>query len=383
MDYTHIVRKFKEIYGSQPRIFRAPGRINLIGEHTDYNDGFVLPAAIDKEVIFAITENKLDRHRLFAYDLDQSFEVKKNALNYTQINWPNYLMGVIDQLMKRGHKIEGIDCLFGSDIPIGAGLSSSAAIESGLAVALNELFKLEVPRLELVKISQKAENEFVGVNCGIMDQFASVFGKKDAVFRLDCRSLDYTYYPLVLEGKRILLIDTQVKHELAASEYNTRRKECETGVMEIAKYRPEVKSLRDVHLGLLQEYKGILAPVVFKRCKYVVNENERVLKACDDLQDQKIESFGEKMFETHQGLRNDYEVSCPELDFLVDLAADQPFILGARMMGGGFGGCTINLVEMNAIQQLKKHFSDSYLGQFGIRPLFYEVTVKEGVTELK
>lgn len=383
MNYSEITEKFKELFDKTPRIYRAPGRINLIGEHTDYNDGFVLPAAIDKEVIFAVKENNSDDYRFFANDLDQSFEVKRNALFYTQVNWPNYLMGVIDQLLKIGHVVPGFDCVFGSDIPIGAGLSSSAAIEVGLAYALNDIFKLNIGGINIVKLAQKAENEFVGVNCGIMDQFASMYGKKDSVFRLDCRSLSHTYFPLDLQGKSILLIDTQVKHELASSAYNTRRKECETGVIEISKYRPEVKSLRDVNYQLLQEFKGKLDPVVFKRCNYVVMENERVLDACEDLQNMKIRDFGEKMFATHKGLQYEYEVSCPELDFLVELAAKTPSIMGARMMGGGFGGCTINLVDLNEIRDLEKRFSEAYFNRFGNHPLFYDVMIEEGVNEIK
>jgi galactokinase len=248
---------------------------------------------------------------------------------------------------------------------------------------LNDIFKLNISAIDLVKLAQKAENEFVGVNCGIMDQFASMYGKKNTVFRLDCRSLSHTYFPLDLQGKSILLIDTQVKHELASSEYNSRRKECESGVREIAKYRPEVKSLRDVNYQILQEFKGKLDPIVFKRCNYVVKENDRVLKACDDLQNLKIRDFGEKMYATHSGLQYEYEVSCPELDFLVELAASTSSILGARMMGGGFGGCTINLVDLNEIGDLEEQFSDAYFNRFGIQPLFYEVRIEEGVKEIK
>lgn len=382
MDFLKISQKFKEIFGRRPKLFRAPGRINLIGEHTDYNEGFVLPAAIDKNVIFAIARNSSDQYRFYANDLDQSFKVDVNALHYTQVNWPNYLMGVIDQLNQREHEIDGFDCLFGSDIPIGAGLSSSAAIESGLAVALNDLYDLKESRLELVKLSQKAENEFVGVNCGIMDQFASIFGKKDSVFRLDCRSLDYLYFPLNLQRKSILLIDTQVKHELASSEYNTRRKECEAGVKKMAQFHPEVKSLRDVSPGLMREFKGKIEPGVYKRCNYVVSENERVLKACEDLSNSKIEDFGSKMFETHMGLRYEYEVSCPELDFLVDQTMNREAVYGSRMMGGGFGGCTINLVDSDEIPKLKDDITRAYSNRFGIQPLFYEVAIKDGVTEI-
>ena len=382
MDFSVIAQTFKEIFDNRPRLFRAPGRINLIGEHTDYNDGYVLPASIDKNVVFAIAKNLTDHYRFYAYDLEQSFEVNLNSIQYTQMKWPNYLLGVIDQLKRRGHVFGGFDCVFGSNIPIGAGLSSSAAIESGLAVALNEIFDLKESRLDLVKLSQKAENEFVGVNCGIMDQFASVFGKKDFVFRLDCRSLDYTYFPLNLGNKGILLIDTQVKHELASSEYNMRRKECEAGVKSISKINPEVKSLRDVSVELLLEFKGKLDPVVFKRCWYVVSENNRVLAACEDLANHKIDNFGIKMYATHEGLRDDYEVTCPELDFLVEQTLSRDDVYGSRMMGGGFGGCTINLIELNKVSLLKKEITEAYENKFGIKPLFYEVAIKDGASEI-
>jgi galactokinase len=382
MDFAVIAQKFKELYNHRPRLFRAPGRINLIGEHTDYNEGYVLPASIDKSVVIAIGKNNSESYHFYAHDLKQSFKTNVNSLRFTQLNWPNYLMGVIDQLNKRGHLFDGFDCVFGSDIPIGAGLSSSAAIESGLAFGLNDLFDLKESRLDLVKLSQKAENEFVGVNCGIMDQFASIFGKKDYVFRLDCRSLDYTYFPLELGTIGILLIDTKVKHELASSEYNTRRKECEKGVKRIAIDHPEIISLRDVPLPLLQQYRGKMDPEIFKRCHYVVTENERVLRACEDLSDKKIKDFGAKMYETHKGLQEDYQVTCPELDFLVDQTVNRDEVYGSRMMGGGFGGCTINLVEISGIADLKKEITSTYKDNFGIEPTFYEVEIKDGATEI-
>jgi galactokinase len=382
MEYLTIAQRFSELFGGHPRIYRAPGRINLIGEHTDYNEGFVLPAAIDKNVIFAIALNSAAKFRFFANDLEEEFETVTDILQKSALQWPNYLLGVIDQMKKRGHIIEGFDCVFGSDIPIGAGLSSSAAIESGLAVALNDLFDLRESKMELVKLSQKAENEFVGVNCGIMDQFAAIFGKQDHVFRLDCRSLDHAYFPLDLRNKSLLLIDTRVKHELASSEYNTRRRECEAGVKEIAQYYPEIKSLRDVSVDLLQEFSGKMDKTIFSRCKYVVEENERVLKACMDLEGHRIIDFGQKMYETHQGLRYDYGVSCPELDFLVDFTMNREEVPGARMMGGGFGGCTINIVESEAVPDLRSEISAAFQIKFGITPLFYPVAVKDGVTEI-
>jgi len=381
MNIIEIKESFIERFGSDPRIIEAPGRINLIGEHTDYNDGFVLPAAIDKEVIFAIGENNSRTIRLYAKDLDQYYETDIDDLKSSDLGWPDYLNGVVDQLFKRGHTINGFDCVFGSDIPIGAGLSSSAAIESGLAFALNEINDLNIDKFELVKLAQKAENEFVGVNCGIMDQFASVFGKAGHVFRLDCRSLEYEYFPLELKDIGILLIDTKVKHSLASSEYNTRRKECEAGVEMYAKYDPSVKSLRDVSLNLHQNLVNEMDPIVYKRCDYVIREIRRVEEACEDLKAGRIESFGQKMYETHHGLSNDYQVSCAELDFLVDQTIQDDLVLGARMMGGGFGGCTINLVRENHIPELMEKIAKAYSVQFGIKPLFYKVKVGDGVRE--
>jgi len=383
MDIPRVKNIFRDLFNNDADIYIAPGRINLIGEHTDYNDGFVLPAAIDKHVIFGIRANNLDKYRFHAIDLQESFEADLNKLQYSDKHWPNYLMGVVDQLNKRGHKVKGFDCVVTSDIPIGAGLSSSAAIESGLAIGINEIFDLGETKLDIVKLAQKAENEFVGVNCGIMDQFASVFGKKDHVFRLDCRSLDFEYFPLKLNGNGILLIDTKVKHSLASSEYNTRRKECEAGVHLLSQLYPRVRSLRDVTLEMLEEEKSKFNPKVYKRCDYVVREIARVIAACDDLVAGRIEEFGKKMYETHEGLKTDYEVSCNELDFLVDLTKDDPDILGARMMGGGFGGCTINILKQGSIPAFKKVVSKAFQSKFDHPPLFYEVSINSGVRAIR
>jgi galactokinase len=373
---------FKDLYKKEPDIYEAPGRINLIGEHTDYNDGFVLPAAIDKHVTFGLKENNLDKYRFHAIDLRQSLEIGKGNLKFSNLGWPNYLMGVIDQLNKNGHNIPGFDCVLTSDIPIGSGLSSSAAIESGLAVGLNELFDLAETKLELAKLGQRAENEFVGLNCGIMDQFASIFGKEDHVFRLDCRSLDFDYFPLKLNGNGILLVDTKVKHSLADSEYNTRRAECETGVSIISKNYKQVRSLRDVSIDMLQNAQSEIDPVVYRRCDYVVREIQRVTEACDDLNAGRIEAFGEKMYETHEGLKSDYAVSCAELDFLVDFTKDRNEVLGARMMGGGFGGCTINILKHDDIPSIKEDISKAFEARFDHPPLFYDVRIGNGVRRI-
>lgn len=383
MKISDVKEVFSKLYHSDARIYIAPGRINLIGEHTDYNDGFVLPAAIDKHVIYGLQENGSNKYRFHAIDLDQSFETQADNLSQSDKGWPNYLMGVIDQLTKEGHDIPGFDALVTSDIPIGAGLSSSAALEAGLATGLNEIYNLNIPKLDLVKLSQKAENEFVGVNCGIMDQFASVFGKSGHVFRLDCRSLDFEYFPLKLNGNGIILVDTKVKHSLGTSEYNTRRKECELGVNLMAEGNTQVKSLRDVSRDMLESGRNRIDPVVFRRCDYVVGEIDRVQKACDDLVAGRIEDFGEKMYETHEGLSKDYEVSCDELDFLVDFTKNDPDILGSRMMGGGFGGCTINIMKETAIPSFKEKVSEAFKNKFGHPPLFYDVKVDDGVRRFR
>jgi galactokinase len=321
----------------------------------------------------------LNKYRFYAIDLDQSFEAEAGKLSQSDKGWPNYLMGVVDQFNKAGHDIPGFDGVVTSDIPIGAGLSSSAALEAGLATGLNEIYSLNISKLDLVKLSQKAENEFVGVNCGIMDQFASVFGKSGHVFRLDCRSLDFEYFPLKLNGNGIILVDTKVKHSLGTSEYNTRRQECELGVNLVAEGNTEIKSLRDVSRDMLESGRNRIDPVIYKRCDYVVGEIDRVQKACNDLVAGRIEDFGEKMYETHEGLSKDYEVSCEELDFLVDFTKKDPDILGSRMMGGGFGGCTINIIKETAIPSFKTNVSEAFSTMFGHPPLFYDVKVDDGV----
>ena len=342
---NEIREKHLSIFKKEPLLIGAPGRINLIGEHTDYNEGFVLPAAINKQIVFAISGNDLNKHRFFAYDLNESIEIPVDSIAPVKKNWANYLLGVIAQLEKRNIKIKGVDCVFGGDIPLGAGLSSSAALETGFAFALNQLLDLQLSKLEIVQLSQLAEHEYAGVMCGIMDQYASVFGVKNKVIRLDCRSLESELFPIDLPDHKIILCDTQVEHALASSEYNNRRKECETGVSLLQKYYKDIHSLRDVTIDMLIEHQSDFDPIVYKRCKYVVEENQRLLEACDALSANNLEHFGELMYNTHQGLKEDYEVSCKELDLLVNIAEESGVVLGSRMMGGGFGGCTINIVE--------------------------------------
>ncbi len=379
MDFVRSVeKKFKELFGEQPVLVRSPGRVNLIGEHTDYNLGYVLPAAIDKAIYFAIAPRNDDKCMLFAYDMKENFEFRISNFGFTEKGWPNYLMGVVDQLLKMGKKIKGFNCVFGGDIPIGAGLSSSAAIEAGLAFALNNIFNLEIDKLSLVKLAQKAENEFVGVQCGIMDQYINIFGEAGKVLKIDCRSLEYEYFPFEFDNVSIVLFDTQVSHSLASSEYNQRRKECSSGVEIIKKNNSSVQSLRDVSIEMLGEYEDKIDPVTFKRCKYVVEENTRLLKACSSLVKGDLKAFGKLMFQTHEGLSKQYEVSCAELDFLVNIVRNNPAVYGSRMMGGGFGGCTINLVENKGVNELIADVAKSYKQKFNIEMKSYVTLIGKG-----
>ena len=344
----------------QTIVVRSPGRINLIGEHTDYNNGFVLPAAIDKAAYIAITPRSDRKIHLYAVDLSDRYETAVDELQKSDKSWPNYILGVVQQFALAGIPLSGFDAALSADIPIGAGLSSSAAVECATAVALNELLNTGFDKLELVKMAQKAENEFVGVQCGIMDQFASMFGRHNHAMRLDCRSLQYEYVPFNMDGIKIVLLDTNVKHSLDATEYNVRRNQCEKGVAMIQQLVPGVESLRDVTMPMLDQYVMQKEPLIYRRCKYVVEENNRLLDACEELEKNNLRGFGEKMFASHEGLSKLYEVSCPELDFLAAHVSSNPSVLGARMMGGGFGGCTINLVKEDATEELVAAASIAY-----------------------
>jgi len=373
-----VLSRFKELFRDEPLLVRSPGRVNLIGEHTDYNEGFVLPAAVDKAIIFAIAPRKGPLGVLHALDLGQNHEFEIVRPVRSDKGWPNYLMGVVEQLDFIGAKVGGFACVFGGDIPIGSGMSSSAAIEAGLAFALNRIFGLGLDPLAIVKLAQRAENEFVGVRCGIMDQFINIFGRPKSVLKLDCRSLDYRYFPFERDDLRIVLCDTLVKRELAASEYNVRRGQCEAGVKLLAKQAPGLRSLRDVSLDRLEASRAEFDPVIFKRCDYVVRENLRVEEACSDLSQGDYAAFGRRMNGSHDGLRDDYQVSCRELDVLVDAAREVRGVFGARMMGAGFGGCTINLVEEPAVGALKERAGCSFRDQFGREPKFYISSLRSG-----
>lgn len=364
MESSIIQNKFLELYEKQPSLVRSPGRVNLIGEHTDYNNGFVLPAAINKEMIFAVAPNDLPRCRVYSYDMRESVDFDPVAFQPSQHTWANYILGVVDQLQKQGLEVKGFDCVFGGDIPKGAGMSSSAALECGLATALNHVFEFGLDKRSIAKLSQKAENEYVGVQCGIMDQFASMFGQRHQVIKLDCRSLEYELIPFKIDGYKIVLLDTNISHSLASSEYNTRRKQCEEGVQRLKEQGLEVSSLRDVSLDMLTRFRTMMDAVVLRRCRYVVEENLRVEEACRLLEQDNLQAFGQKMYESHEGLSKMYEVSCEELDFLVDQTRNNDSVLGARMMGGGFGGCTINLVKEEDLAEMTMDIEQEYQQRF-------------------
>jgi galactokinase len=357
---SKIIDKFKATFNTEPVVIRSPGRVNLIGEHTDYNNGFVMPAAIDKAIYMAVSRRDDDMIHLESVDLGLSYLGDTNNVVPSSLHWPDYILGVVQQIQALGYKVGGFNCVFGGDIPQGAGMSSSAALECATAFSLNEIFGLKMDPLTMVKLSQKAENEFVGVKCGIMDQFASMFGRKNHVIRLDCQTLAYEYAPFSTDGIRIVLLDTNVKHSLASSEYNTRRQQCEAGVALIKAHHPEVNSLRDVTPEMLDKYVAPVDALVYQRCQYVVEENLRLLAASEDLKKGDIDAFGQKMFATHDGLSRKYEVSCPEADWLVEQVKGRPGVIGARMMGGGFGGCTINLVREDVIDDLVAELTPAY-----------------------
>ena len=340
-----VLASFRRQFGEPAVLVRSPGRVNLIGEHTDYNHGFVLPAAVDRGVTLAAKARSDRRYVLHALDLDRRLEGDLSELAPHPERWPNYLLGVLDQLQKAGYSHGGFELVYGGDLPIGAGMSSSAALECGLAFTLNELYHLGLDRPTMAKLSQAAEHTFVGVKCGIMDQMASLLSRKDHVMMLDCQDLSCRFVPF-RSPVRIFLCDTQVERALAESGYNQRRSQCEAGVALLQKYAPDVHSLRDVSLELLDAHRTEFEPIVYRRCRYVIEENLRVIAACDALEKENLPAFGRLMNQSHQGLSQAYQVSCPELVVLAEAAAALPGVLGARMMGAGFGGCTINLVAV-------------------------------------
>ncbi|MBD3749706.1 MAG: galactokinase [Sphingobacteriales bacterium] len=380
----HLVQKvFLKTFNEEPLLVRSPGRVNLIGEHTDYNMGYVLPAAINKAAYMAMSKRNDDTIFIVAADLDESYTTTVSNCNYSDKGWPNYIIGIVDQLHKAGFQINGFNAVVSGDVPLGAGMSSSAALECATIFSINEIFHLGLERMQMVKMAQKAENEFVGVNCGIMDQFASMFGKKGHVIRLDCRSLAYEYVPFDLKGTKIVLFDSMVKHSLSSSEYNVRTSQCGEGVSIIQQKYPQVKTLRDATIEMVEECLAEESNDIYHRCKYVVEENNRLLAACEDLNAGKIEDFGQKMYETHQGLSELYEVSCTELDFIASCCRKESGILGARMMGGGFGGCVISLVKEDELENIVKRIKEAYWNKMNIGMNVYITQIEDGTHILK
>lgn len=377
---TTLKAEFEKRFGNNsPLIVRSPGRVNIIGEHTDYNNGFVLPAAIDKAAYIAISLRDDDEIHLVALDINETFSTNISTLKPVgDVSWPNYILGSAAQFLKYGVTLKGFNAILTSDVPMGAGLSSSAAVECATVFALNHLLQTNIDRVAMVKMAQKAEHEFAGVLCGIMDQFASMMGKENQVIKLDCHSLEYEYVPFKLEGYKIVLLNTNVKHSLASSEYNTRRKECMQAVEWIQAHHPEVASLRDATVAMLDEHVLPKDEIVYKRSLFVVNEINRLITACEDLQQGNIDAMGKKMFATHDGLSKLYAVSCKELDFLVDFVRNRPEVIGARMMGGGFGGCTINLVKESAIEELIAAVKPAYESAMELTLDYYIATIKNG-----
>ncbi len=377
----NTVAFFKEKFDTKPtKTVISPGRINIIGEHIDYNDGFVLPAAIDKIICFAFEKNYTNTAKIIAIDLDDEFEINlEDNVQLEDKTWTNYFRGVINQLKQNGYIFEGFNCVFSSNIPDGSGLSSSAALECGFLFGINELFNLKIKPIEIALMGQKAEH-WVGINCGIMDQFSSVMGLKDKVLKIDCRTLEFEYHNANFCDYSLVLFDSNVKHSLVASAYNQRRAQCEEGISILKTNFSEIKSFRDCTESHLLILKNKMNHDVYKRCFYVVKEISRVIKACKALDNGQIEELGRLMFETHEGLSIEYEVSCNELDFLVDNVKKENAVIGSRLMGGGFGGCTINLIKKGEEEVIKSKLSKLYMEAFGIELKIYDVKINNGTT---
>jgi galactokinase len=359
-------------------VIASPGRINLIGEHVDYNHGFVLPAAIDKYMYVAVSKRSDHQIVMHAADIQQNYQTSlDNASQRSSLDWPNYVLGVAHELKKDGHTISGFNILITGNIPVGAGVSSSAALECATVFSLMHLFDINISKQTMVQIAQRAENNFVGVNCGVMDQFASMFGKADHVIKLDCADLSYTYFPFKLDGISIVLFDTFVKHSLASSEYNTRRQECETGIAAL-RQQFSITSFREATLTMLDAVADTISSDVYSRCRYVIEEIARMESACNHLLAGEIDAFGARMYETHTGLSKLYNVSCPELDLIVENCKNDPAIIGARMMGGGFGGCVIAIVQATELETVYNRINAVYENTFGRSMGKYVMQIGDG-----
>ena len=382
MDTRIIEEKFKSLFGDNYMVYTSPGRVNLIGEHTDYNGGFVFPGAIDKGIYAAINPNGTDKIRAYSADYNEQVEFGMNEEDAPKESWARYIFGVCREMKKRGFEPKGFDTVFVGDVPLGAGMSSSAALESTFANALNEIFNLNIDRFELARIGQSTEHNYCGVKCGIMDQFASVFGKKGHLMRLNCATMEFEYFPFNPEGYKVVLLDTVVKHELASSAYNKRRESCENACAHIKARHPEVNFLSDATMEMLDEVKSEISEEDYKRAVYVIGEKQRVLDVCDALEKGDYNTVGDRMFGTHYGMSKEYEVSCEELDFLNDVAK-QCGVTGSRVMGGGFGGCTINLVKEELYDNFIATAKKEYLAKFNREPKVYDVVISDGARRIK
>ena len=372
---------FEKTFGNSPqKIVVSPGRINIIGEHIDYNDGYVLPAAIDKAICFAFEKTNSASSTIVAIDLDESFEINvESPIILSETIWTNYFRGVLQQLQNKGLAIGNFNCVFSSTIPIGSGLSSSAALECGFLYGLNEVFQLDIKPVDIALMGQSAEH-WVGINCGIMDQFSSVMGKENQVIKIDCRTLEYEYHNANFSDYSLVLFDSNVKHSLFSSAYNQRRQECEQGLAILTAHFPEVSSFRDCTEAQILSIKDKMTENVFKRSHYAIKEIKRVTLACEALDRGDILTLGQLLFETHDGLSNEYEVSCAELDMIVATLKNEPAVIGSRMMGGGFGGCTINLIKKGEEEAIKTKLTQMYQATFGIELKTYEVKISNGTS---
>ncbi len=373
-----ISKAFQDRFGVEGTVYASAGRINLIGEHTDYNGGFVFPGAIDKGIMAELRPNGLEKCRVYSMDLDEYTEFGLKEEDAPKESWARYVFGVAREVLKRGGRVECFDAVFAGNVPLGAGLSSSAALESCFAFALNDMFNdNSISKFDLARIGQSTEHNYCGVNCGIMDQFASVFGREGNLMRLDCRSMEYEYFPFNPKEYQLVLVDSRVKHELKDSPYNKRRESCERVAKQLG-----LETLRDATMEDLNGVKSEITAEDYFRAKFVIEEKDRVLAVCDALEKGDYETVGKKMYETHAGLSKDYEVSCEELDFLNDVAKEMG-VTGSRIMGGGFGGCTINLVPNalhdNFIKEAKKRFNEAY----GHEPKIYDVVISDGARKVE
>lgn len=378
MDIKIVKQAFADRFGGECAMYASPGRINLIGEHTDYNGGFVFPGAVDCGIVAAIRPNGTDSVRAYSIDLGESSEFGLEEKDAPAEGWAKYIFGVCREMAKLGVEVGGFDCAFSGDVPLGAGMSSSAALESTFAYAINDMFAgNRIDKFSLAKVGQMTEHHYVGVNCGIMDQFASVFGKNGNLMRLDCRSMEFEYFPFDPKGYRLLLVNSVVKHELVDSPYNKRRESCERVAKALG-----IETLRDADFADLEAIKEKISEEDYKRARYVIGEKQRVLDVCDALQKGDYETVGARMYQTHWGMSRDYEVSCEELDFLVELA-ERCGVSGSRIMGGGFGGCTINLVKEELYDRFVESAKREFCAKFGHEPKIYDVVISDGARRLE